>query len=133
MKWIIRIFYIVGFVLEYVVPIFLFGLVTPLVHGKLDEGLTVMGILTLCIAGVIVLIKCKNVVIKWEKGVIRALVLASMKAIPLIVFSFVVNWLSAFALALTSYMWRIIPIFIVGVIFDITAEILESYEVKKSE
>lgn len=131
MKWMIRIFYLIGFTLEYIVPILLFGVVTPLVHGKMDEGLTVMGILALCIASVIALIKFGATVRKWEKGVYRALILALMKAIPLIVFSALVGWLRDFAAALTTYMWRIIPIFIVGLLFDITAEILDTKESKE--
>lgn len=128
MKWLVRIFYLLGFILEYIVPIFLFGIVTPLVHGKLDEGLTAIGVIAICIAAVIALLKFNSLVRQWDKSSLRAVVLAAIKAIPLILFVVFVEWLRDFAIILTTYAWRIVPIFLVGLIFDITAEILESKE-----
>lgn len=128
MKWLVRIFYLLGFILEYIVPIFLFGIVTPLVHGKLDEGLTAIGVIAICAAAVIALLKFNSLVRQWEKSSLRAVVLAAIKGIPLILFVAFVEWLRDFAIILTTYAWRIVPIFLVGLIFDITAEILESKE-----
>ena len=128
MKILPKVFYIVGFILEYAVPLVLFGFVTPLVHGKLDEGLTTVGIIAVCIFGFICLGKVKEAVKGWDKGIARAVILAVIKAVPLVVLSIFVQWLSGFIVALTTYLYRIIPIFILGCIFDMTAEYLESKE-----
>lgn len=128
MKILPKVFYIVGFILEYAVPLVLFGFVTPLVHGKLDEGFTTVGIIAVSIFGFICLGKVKEAVKGWEKGIARAVILAVIKAVPLVVLSIFVQWLSGFIVALTTYLYRIIPIFILGCIFDMTAEYLESKE-----
>jgi hypothetical protein len=128
MKWIIRILYVLGFVLEYVVPVLMFGLVTPLVHGKLNEGLTVVGFIAISILLVIALIKCRDRVKSWDKGLLRAGVLALIKAVPLFVFALLLSWLLPMIMELRTYLWRIIFPFTVGCFLDIVAEYLEARE-----
>jgi hypothetical protein len=128
MKILPKIFYVLGFLLEYVVPICLFGIVTPLVHGKLDEGLTTVGIIAVVILGFIMLGKIKKAVKEWKKGLCRAFILAFIKAIPLFVVAIFLHWLAPFVNTLLTYMWSIIPIFIVGCAFDLVAEYLDSKE-----
>lgn len=126
MKVLPKVFYVIGFVLEYAVPLLLFGFVTPLVHGKLDEGLTTVGIIAVAIFGFILLGKVRGAVKEWDKGICRAVILAFIKAVPLILLSIFTSWLSTFIVALTTYLYRVIPLFILGCIFDMTAEYLES-------
>ena len=128
MKILPKIFYIIGFLLEYVIPICLFGIVTPLVHGKLDEGLTTVGIIAIVILGFIMLGKIKKAVREWKKGLCRAFILAFIKSVPLFVIAIFLNWLAPFVNTLLTYMWSIIPLFIVGCAFDLIAEYLDSKE-----
>ena len=128
MKVLPKIFYIVGFTLEYVIPLLLFGFVTPLVHGKLDEGFTTVGLIAVGIFGFICLGKIKEIVKQWKKGIGRAVILALIKAVPLIVLAIFTNWLSTFIISFTTYLNRVIPLFIAGCTFDMTAEYLESKE-----
>ena len=128
MKILPKVFYILGFVFEYALPILLFGFVTPLVHGKLEEGLTIVGCIAIGVIGVIALIKIKKAAKEWDKGICRAVVLAVLKAVPLVVLSLFTNWLCTYIALFTTYLWRIIPIFILGCIFDMVAEYLEVKE-----
>ena len=125
MKWLPKVFYVVGFTLEYVIPLLLFGFVSPLVHGKLDEGLTTVGIIGVVILGFILLGKIKAAVKEWDKSLLRALILSLIKAIPLFIFAIFLRWLIPFVDSLLTYMWRIIPPFVCGCFFDMAAEYLE--------
>lgn len=126
MKWIIRALYVLGFILEYIIPVLLFGLVTPLVHGKLDEGLTLVGVIAVCILGVVLIRKMRDRVREWKKGLWRAAALAAFKALPLIVFALLLNWVLPMIVELRAYFWRIIFPFSVGCFLDILAEYLDS-------
>jgi cytochrome c biogenesis protein CcdA len=123
-----KVFYTVGFILEVVIPLLLFGFVSPLIHGKINEGLTTVGLIVISIFGFICVGKFKTKVKTWDKSLKRALILALIKAIPLIVLSLFVGKLSHFMMSLTTYLYRIIPIFTLGCLFDLTAEYLESKE-----
>lgn len=131
MKWIIRALYVFGFVFEYVIPILLFGLVLPLVHGKINEGLTLVGVIALCVLGVIFLVKARDRVKQWEKGLVRAAVLSAFKMVPLLVFALLMNWLLPFIVELRAYLWRIIFPFTIGCFLDMLAEYLEAKEAKE--
>ena len=120
----------IGFVLEYVIPILLFGLVTPLVHGKIDEGLTTVGIIAVAVLALILLGKIKAAVLQWDKGLLRALILAIIKAVPIVIIAIALNWLGPFVEKLTTYMWRVVPLFIIGCFFDMTGEVLDAKEAK---
>lgn len=133
MKWLPKMLYVIGFTLEYVVPLLLFGFVSPLVHGKLDEGLTTVGAIGVVILGLILLGKIKDAVKEWDKSLIRALFLALIKAVPLAIFCIFLRWLAPFVQSLLTYMWRIIPPFVCGCFFDMTAEYLEAKEKKGGE
>ena len=128
MKWISRLFYVIGFILEYVVPICLFGVVTPLIHGKLEEGLTTVGALAVVILAFIIIGKIKDIVKEWKKSLGRAIILALLKAVPLVAFALVVHFLAPFIAKLQEYIWRIVPIFSVGLIFDVVGEYLDTKE-----
>ncbi len=117
-----------GFTLEYVIPLILFGFVTPLVHGKLDEGLTTIGIIAVVVLAFIILGKIKGAVKGWKKGLARAIILSLIKATPLIVFAIFLRWLAPFVDSLLTYMWRIIPLFISGCLFDMVGEYIDSKE-----
>ncbi len=123
-----KVFYVIGFILEVVVPLLLFGFVSPLVHGKIGEGLTTVGIIIVSIFGFVCLGKLKSRIKAQDKSIKRAVVLAVLKAVPLIIFSLIVGYLSEFIISLTRYLYKIIPIFILGCTFDLTAEYLESKE-----
>lgn len=128
MKWISRLFYVIGFILEYVVPICLFGVVTPLVHGKLEEGLTAVGALAVVILAFIIIGKVKDIVKEWKKSLGRAIILALLKAVPLIAFALVIHFLAPLIDKLQEYVWRIVPVFSVGLIFDVVGEYLDTKE-----
>ena len=130
MKILAKVFYVIGFVLEYVIPILLFGLVTPLVHGKIDEGLTTVGIIAVAVLALILLGKIKAAVLQWDKGLLRALILAIIKAVPIVIIAIALNWLGPFVEKLTTYMWRVVPLFIIGCFFDMTGEVLDAKEAK---
>jgi hypothetical protein len=130
MKILSKVFYVLGFILEYVIPILLFGFVTPLVHGKLDEGLTTVGIIAVAALALILLGKIKTAVLEWDKSLFRAIILSAIKAVPIIVIALALNWLGPFIDTLTTYMWRIIPLFIIGCFFDMAAEYLDAKEAK---
>lgn len=126
MKWTPKLFYVLGFIFEYVIPVLLFGLVTPLVHGKLDEGLTTVGVIAVAVLALILIGKIKSAVEKWEKGIVRAIILSFLKAVPLFIFAIFLRWLIPFTESLLLYMWRIIPMFILGCLFDTIGEYLDS-------
>lgn len=131
MKWLPKVFYVIGFTLEYIVPLLLFGFVSPLVHGKLDEGLTTVGAIGVTIIGLILLGKIKERVKTWDKSLIRAIILSFIKAVPLFIFAIFLRWLVPFVDSLLTYMWRIIPPFICGCFFDMAAEYLETKSEKQ--
>jgi hypothetical protein len=129
MKWLYRLLYLVGFILEVVVPILMVGTVSPLIHGTPKEGLTAVGIICVAVFAFILVGKLKGKVREWKKGVLRALLLAVLKLIPVIVFCIVLNFVAPFILRLKDYAWRIIPIIVIGLGFEVVAEVLEANEV----
>ena len=129
MKWVYRLLYVIGFSLEVVVPILMFGVVTPLIHGTPKEGLTAVGMICVAVFAFILIGRIKERVREWKKGAGRAIVLALLRLIPIIVFCVAIHFIAPFVLKLKDYAWRIIPIFIIGLVFDVTAEVIEANEV----
>jgi hypothetical protein len=128
MKWLYRLLYFAGFILEVVVPLLMLGIVTPLVHGTISEGLTTMGMICLAVFSFILVGKMKQKVKEWKKGVGRALLLATLKIIPVVLFCLSIHYVTPFIVRLQDYAWRIIPIIALGLIFEIVAEALEASE-----
>lgn len=126
MKWVYRILYLIGFALEVVVPICLFGAVTPLVHTETKDSLTAVGLIVAAVFVCILLGKIKGAVKEWKKGVLRALLLALIKAVPVAVLCVAMYYVIPILVRFTEYTWRIAPIFAIGLGFDVAAEVIES-------
>lgn len=126
MKWVYRILYVIGFVLEVVVPICLFGMVTPLVHTETKDSLTAIGLIVAIVFVCILLSKFKGMVREWKKGVLRALLLAVIKAVPVIVLCLALYFILPIIVRFSEYAWRIVPIFVIGLGFDVAAEVIET-------
>lgn len=124
MKMLSRICYVLSLVCSYVIPFALFGFVSPLVHGKLDEGLTAVGLIGIIIIALILIGKFKKKVKDWADGIPKAIIEPILNAVPLIIIAVLVDRLAPFIDALQVYLWRVVPCFIVGAFLEILSRIL---------
>ncbi len=113
-----------GFIFEYVLPIIFFGKIIPYTHGEIAAGLTTAGIIAVCILALIIAGKVKDSVIRWKRGLPRGIALSVIEAVPVILISLFLKWLSPTISSILEYWLSIIPFFVIGRLFYIFAEIV---------
>jgi hypothetical protein len=113
---------LVGFIIQYIFPILLFGTVAPYTHGALRKGLTVVGY---CVIGVVVFIvskKLKEWILAKPKSLWRGIILSIFPVVWWLLIFLCLGWLSTFMLTLARYWNKIIIFIIVGRCFYIASE-----------
>lgn len=118
----------IGFLIQYIVPIILFGNVVPYTHDTLKKGLTGVGCLIVGVIAYIISKKVKEWVLQQPKSIWRGLVLSIFPvAWWLIIFS-MLGWLTSFMLTFAQYWKNVLLFIIVGRAFSIASEALYSIE-----
>lgn len=133
MKVLAFILYAIGFTFQYTIPLVLFGRVIPLSTEGVSRGLTGVGLFVVCIFATIIIGRIKGRIREMQKGFIRALLLVVTKALPVIVITAFIDWLGPFVDTLTEYWADALSLIITGWLFDVFAEVIESYTDKEAD
>lgn len=115
---------VIGFIFQYVVPIFLFGNVIPYTHESLEAGLTVMGYLAIAIIVLILSGKLKNKLHEMPKGLVRALLLSLFPVAYWLIVKIGINYLLNLFVALAQYWGYIIIFILIGRLFYVISELI---------
>ena len=112
----------VGFIVQYVVPILLFGNVIPYTRQDIEVCLTEMGYIAI---GVLVFFVCKKLkewILERPKSLWRGLILSIFPIVLWFLISICLGWLSAFMLGFSMYWDKVIIFIIVGRCFYVAGE-----------
>lgn len=102
---------ILAFVCSFIVPILLLGVISPLVHGELGEGLTGLGYIALALIIVVVAFKLFGKIYKMEKGWKRALLISIFPIALWLVIYLGIDYIQAILISVCDY-WLKVGIFI---------------------
>lgn len=111
MKTIKIILRILDFFCSWIAPILLLGVISPLTHGRLGEGLTGLGYVALAGVAAVVVVKLFGKIYKMEKSWKRALII---RAFPISIWLLVmlgIDYVKALLISICDY-WLYVGIFI---------------------
>lgn len=119
---------VLSFVCTFVMPVLLLGVISPLIHGELGQGLTGLGYIALALAIVIVAIKLIGKIWKMPKGWKRALLLSIFPIAIWLVVMLGIDYVQAILVSICDY-WLKVGIFIlIGRALAIIEECLHESE-----
>lgn len=113
---------LVGFIIQYIFPILLFGTVTPYTHGALEKGLTVAGYTAIGVLVFFISKKLKEWILARPKSLWRGLALSIFPIVWWLITFLCLRWLSTFMLTVSHYWDKVIIFIIVGRCFYIASE-----------
>lgn len=128
MKKLAGLFEWLGFIIQYLAPIFLFSDIIPFIVQNPSKSLTAVGLICLGLASLFVWKKLKEKILQLPKSWWRALILS----IPSLLIWFgvwkLLGTASEFIIKLASYWGSILIFIIVGRVFVIISEILHNVD-----
>lgn len=113
-----------GFILQYIIPIVLFGNVIPYVHGSLSSRLTAMGYLAVATIAIIVCYKLQNKIHEMPKGLVRALLLSLFPIGFWVLVKIGINHLLTLIVSVAQYWGYVIIFILIGRLFYIISELI---------
>lgn len=123
----------VGFIIQYVVPIILFGDVIPYTHEGISAGLTGMGYIA---CGLVLYFLTKKIT-EWiherPKSTWRGIVLSIFPIVWWLVIFLVLGWLSSFLVTFAQYWDKVIIFIVIGRGFYVASESVYSIDTEKKE
>lgn len=128
MKWLIRTFYLLGFLVMYIVPIVLFGNVIPYTHDGVAAGLTGAGYIAACVVVFLISRKFSKWIHEQEKSLLRGIGLSIFPIIWWIVILLLSGWISEFIGTFLQYWNKMIIFILLGRACFTTAEALTENE-----
>lgn len=102
---------ILAFTCSFIVPILLLGVISPLVHGELGEGLTGLGYIAIALIIVVVAFKLFGKIYKMEKGWKRALFISIFPIALWFVIFLGIDYIQAILVSVCDY-WLKVGVFI---------------------
>ena len=124
MRKLATLFSCVGFIIQYIVPLLLFGTVVPYTHDGVQKGLTVMGYIAVGILAYIISKKVKEWLLQKPKSFKRALALSVFPVVWWLIIFLCLGWTSSFMLTFSNYWDKVIIFIIIGRGFYILSETL---------
>ena len=122
-----------AFLMQYIMPVVLFGNVVPYTHGAVKAGFTFAGIIALSVVAFILSRKFKEWVKTKPKSTIRAIILSIFPVVIWFIVFIAVNKFVEFANSILHY-WEWVIVFIaIGRIIYIIDETLCEQERKERE
>ena len=113
---------IFGFLIQYIIPIVIFGDVIPYTHGQLAAGLTKAGWIALAIIVLIISRKLRDKLHECPKGLWRALALSIFPIVSWVIVLIGLRYLERFAHTVNMYWDKVIIFIIIGRLFYIVSE-----------
>ena len=113
---------IFGFLIQYIIPIVIFGDVIPYTHGQLAAGLTKAGWIALAIIVLIISRKLRDKLHECPKGLWRAIALSVFPIVSWVVVLIGLRYLEGFVHTVNQYWERVIIFIIMGRLFCVVSE-----------
>lgn len=102
---------ILAFFCSWIAPILLLGVITPLTHGELGQGLTGLGYVALAGVAAVVAIKLFGKIYKMEKSWKRALIISAFPISIWLLVMLGIDYVKALLISVCDY-WLYVGIFI---------------------
>lgn len=130
MKKLSTLFSLLGFMVQFVAPLFLFGDVVPYVKDNIGKSLTAMGYIAIGILLFFVSKKLKERVLSMPKSTVRGVILSIFPIAWWIIFFLGMGWVSEFLLKIATYWKNVIYFIVVGRLFYVASETVCNIEQK---
>ena len=128
MKKLAGLFEWIGFIIQYMVPLFLFSDVVPFIVENPDKSVTIVGYICLGIGGIFLWKKVKQKILEMPKAWWRALILSIPAIVVWLAIWLVLGKASEFIIKLGTYWDNILLYIIVGRVFVVVSETLYNIE-----
>jgi hypothetical protein len=122
MKRLSTVLNLVGFIIQYIAPVLLFGSVVPYTHDTLEKGLTGMGVIAIGVLVYFVSKKLKEWILGRPKSLWRGLILSIFPIVWWLLIFLCLGWISTFLLSVANYWDKVIIFIIVGRGFYVASE-----------
>ena len=123
----------IGFIIQYIVPIFLFSDVVPFVVKNPDKTLTTVGAIAFILAGVFLWKKLKKKILELPKAWWRALILSIPSIVVWLIVWKLLGTVTGFIVSLGNYWGGILVFIIIGRVFAILSETFYNIEPSKDK
>ena len=117
--------FILSYLLQYIMPIVLFGGVVPYTHGELGAGLTGAGVIALCLVLFLLYRKVKEFIKDKLTGVAQALLLSVFPISMWVTVGKGIYGVISFVNTLVDYWWTALIFIILGRVCAIAGEALK--------
>lgn len=132
MKKLSTLFSIVGFAIQFVAPVLLFGDVIPYTQESVGKCLTGMGYVAGAVLLFFALKKAKEWLLQKPKSILRGILLSLPSIFWWVAIFFALGYVRAFTMTLTEYWVKVIYFVVVGRICYIISEALDAEEGAKA-
>ena len=133
MKKLSTLFSFIGFMVQYIAPLILFGDIIPYVRDHVGLSLTWMGYIAIGIFLFFVSKRLKEKVLEKPKSIIRAVLLSIFPIVWWLILFIGMSWISTLFLKVATYWKNIIYFIIIGRGFYIAGEAVCNIESKPKE
>ena len=124
MKKYANILSVCAFLIQYIVPIIIFGDVIPYTHGQLAAGLTKAGWVALAVIVIIISRKLRDKLHEFPKSLLRALALSVFPIVSWAIVFIGFKYIEAFVHNFNIYWKNILIFIIIGRLLSIISETL---------
>jgi uncharacterized membrane protein YeaQ/YmgE (transglycosylase-associated protein family) len=123
----------IGFIIQYIVPIFLFSDVVPFVVRNPDKTLTTVGAIAFILAGLFLWKKFKKKILELPKAWWRALILSAPSIVTWLIVWKLLGTVTSFIVSLGNYWTGILVYIIIGRVFAILSETFYNIEPRETK
>jgi hypothetical protein len=131
MKKLAGLFEWIGFIVQYIVPVFLFSDVIPFIVENPSKAVTAVGYICIGICVIVLWRKAKQKIIEMPKAWWRALILSIPPIVVWLAIWFLLGTLSTFIVKLAMYWDSILLYVIIGRVCVVVSETLYNIEPKE--
>ena len=114
MKKLATLFNLVGFVIQYLVPVIIFGDIVPYTKESVGKCLTGMGYIAIALILLFVAKKFKEWLLQKPKSIKRALILSVFPVVLWLAVMLGLDFLSAFIMKISAYWDKVIVFILLG-------------------
>ena len=133
MKKLAGLFEWIGFIVQYIVPVFLFSDVIPFIVENPSKAVTAVGYICIGICVIVLWRKAKQKIVEMPKAWWRALILSIPPIVIWLAIWFLLGTLSTFIVKLAVYWDSILLYVIIGRVCVVVSETLYNIEPKEHE
>ena len=122
MKILKTVLFTLSYVLSFVIPIALFGLVVPFTHGEIKAGLTGTGFVAICLILIITYNKIKEKIKEHIPGIVEGIIVAAFRISIWLILGIGIKKIMAFINSMIDYWWIAFIFIILGGVIYVVAK-----------